>query len=114
MRRYTIDLIIPNHFWQKPVIVTRHEIHVNEIVIPANFATDGATTPRFLWPLIPPIGKWWPAALAHDYALTIMPRAQADRVFLASLKWCGIRPPLAYGMFLAVRLYGIIKMTLTR
>jgi hypothetical protein len=39
------------------------------IVVPAGFVTDGASVPRFLWPLYPPMdGDYDAAAVLHDYA----------------------------------------------
>jgi hypothetical protein len=36
--------------------------------IPQGAKSDGASTPREVWPLIPPFGKYWPAAFLHDAA----------------------------------------------
>ncbi len=36
--------------------------------LPAGAASDGASTPPEVWPLMPPFGKYWPAAYLHDAA----------------------------------------------
>lgn len=36
--------------------------------VPAGSLTDGASTPPILWPTIPPFGKYWLAAVLHDWA----------------------------------------------
>jgi hypothetical protein len=36
--------------------------------VPCGAKTDGASTPRAGWSLIPPFGKYWPAAVLHDSA----------------------------------------------
>jgi Protein of unknown function (DUF1353) len=35
---------------------------------PKGSQTDGASTPPVLWPTIPPFGKYWLAAVLHDWA----------------------------------------------
>lgn len=35
---------------------------------PAGSATDGVSTPRFIWNVIPPFGKTWFAGIIHDAA----------------------------------------------
>lgn len=35
--------------------------------VPTGFLTDGATIPRFLWWLLPPIGEYTQATTLHDY-----------------------------------------------
>jgi hypothetical protein len=36
--------------------------------LPAGASSDGASTPREVWPLLPPFGQYWPAAYLHDAA----------------------------------------------
>jgi hypothetical protein len=36
------------------------------IRVPAGFITDFASTPRIVWALIPPTGRWSKAAVVHD------------------------------------------------
>lgn len=37
------------------------------IVVPAGFVTDFASTPRALWSVIPPSGRYQLAAVVHDF-----------------------------------------------
>jgi Protein of unknown function (DUF1353) len=37
------------------------------IVVPAGFVTDFASTPRALWSVIPPTGRYQLAAVVHDF-----------------------------------------------
>ena len=37
-------------------------------IIPAGATSDGASTPPEVWPVMPPFGKYWPAAFLHDSA----------------------------------------------
>jgi hypothetical protein len=36
--------------------------------LPAGATSDGASTPKEVWPLLPPFGLYWPAAVLHDCA----------------------------------------------
>lgn len=80
------------------------------IRVPAGFVTDFASTPRVLWALIPPTGRYSKASVLHDDAYQHpemiappMTRRQADRLLLEGMdalatgrltRWCvliGIR-----------------------
>ena len=37
------------------------------VVVPKGFRTDLASSPRILWPILPPFGRWSAAAVLHDY-----------------------------------------------
>lgn len=37
-------------------------------VMPAGATSDGASTPREMWNVLPPFGVYWPAAVLHDCA----------------------------------------------
>ena len=108
--RYAVDLIVPRRFWQRPILVTRVPVNCGGVLVPPGFPTDGATTPRILWPIIHPIGRWWPAAVVHDYCLHCgMPRSDADAIFLKSLRECGVWPVIALAMYGGVRFFSLIK-----
>ena len=34
--------------------------------VPVGFTSDGATVPRILWALFPPVGRYFLAAVLHD------------------------------------------------
>ena len=61
--------------------------HVNGggivVEVPAGFVTDGASTPRLLWSIFPPAGRYAPAAAVHDYFCTTrcISRFLADAIF---------------------------------
>lgn len=77
------------------------------IRVPAGFASDGATIPRIFWSVLPPVHRYFPAALLHDYMLTVGTRAEADAQFKISLNALNIswfRRTVMYG---AVRLYAL-------
>src|SRR5438132_13707846 len=37
------------------------------IVVPAGFVTDFASTPRAIWAVLPPTGRYQMAAIVHDF-----------------------------------------------
>lgn len=87
-----------------------------KIVIEAGFKTDGASIPRWLWPLCghPLETPRLYAAIVHDYiysgrlkakGLTIK-RSQADALYREMLIALGISRIVAYTEWLAVRLCG--------
>ena len=40
---------------------------LEKVFIPCGFKTDFASTPRILWPIFPPMGKYTAAAVVHDF-----------------------------------------------
>jgi hypothetical protein len=81
------------------------------IVIPSGFITDFASTPRILYPIFPPIGKYNKATLVHDFLYSKksnrynLTRKQSDKFFLQSMEVLGIGKK-RYLMYYAVRLFG--------
>ena len=49
--------------------------------LPAGASSDGASTPPEVWPILPPFGKYWPAAYLHDaaYRNTLLVYAHPSR-----------------------------------
>ena len=105
------EILLPQYWWQKPRYRLLKPVQCAGYQVPAGFISDGATVPRLLWPLFPPIGKYLKATLVHDYLLTQNPqdRKTADLAFKACLTELGIAPWRANAMFWAVRVYGILK-----
>src|SRR5262249_56554985 len=57
------------------------------VVVPAGFVTDFASTPRALWSVIPPIGRYQLAAVVHDFLYwdQACVREQADAIFRVAM-----------------------------
>ena len=110
-RGYPIHATVhaPRRFWGRPTLEIVVPVIVNGWVVPAGFVTDGASTPRILWPVIHPWGKWLKAAILHDWLLTQGDREHADHEFYEALVWCGVRRPLAWLMWAGVRAYGLVQ-----
>jgi hypothetical protein len=64
-----VEILLPAHWLGR----VRYRLQQDEVVggyrMPAGFETDGASVPRLLWWLFPPIGRYLLAALVHDHAL---------------------------------------------
>lgn len=80
----------------------------DRITVPAGFETDFASTPRWSWPLVPPLGRYARAAALHDYLYETQtrPRAEADRIFAEAMGVARVPAALRIGMWAAVRLFG--------
>lgn len=87
-------------------------LQYGELIVPAEFESDGASVPRFFWRLVFPPGDAQAmfAAILHDYIYREKPkdwsRYDADRLFFELLKVDGVpkwRAKLAYW---GVRLFG--------
>ncbi|MBX9619789.1 MAG: DUF1353 domain-containing protein [Hyphomicrobiales bacterium] len=86
------------------------------IEIPAGFETDGATLPAALRLVLAVWGTYGRAACIHDFGYRLLERgaphvcmptrAAADNEFYTAMRACGTRPPLAFVMWAAVRLFG--------
>lgn len=78
------------------------------IKVPYGFKTDLVTSPRFIWPIIPPFGNWINAAILHDYLYVnnIGSRKQADKEFLYQLEKDEVKKWIRYTMYGYVRALG--------
>jgi hypothetical protein len=83
------------------------------IEVPAGFVTDFASVPRFLWPIVPPFGKYTRAATVHDWLYdqhrkgkAHYSKAYADAIFLEALQDCGCSWWTSTVMWLGVRIGG--------
>ena len=72
--------------------------------VPKGFVTDGATIPKIFWNILPPVHRYFPAAIVHDYLLSTGTRSFADRHFKIALKELDISKVRRFIMHAAVRL----------
>mgnify|MGYP005752922059 CR=1 FL=1 len=84
------------------------------LYIPAGYVTDGSTTPRLLWGIIPSYGRHDLATLVHDFIFsdTSYGREFADNEFLYWLISCRVSWIKRTLMFNAVSLYSSIILSL--
>lgn len=82
----------------------------HRITVPCGFVTDFASTPRFMWRLIPPTGRYTRAAVIHDLLYRtkgLATRAQADAVLYEAMKFpCGVGFVTRWAVYLGVRVGG--------
>lgn len=92
----------------QPFRVRLPELGHKIISVPHGFVTDFASVPRFFWRIVPPWGRYSPAAVVHDYlyASGRVSRAEADLAFLGLMKRLGVPLWKRWTMYRAVRLFG--------
>jgi hypothetical protein len=83
------------------------------IEIPEGFVTDFASTPFFLWWILPPTGRYTRAALVHDKLYSDhrrgvyhYSRAFADAVLLEACRDCKCRELTCETIWIGVRIGG--------
>lgn len=119
MNNFTSELIVKSITPTKWQLTGDFFYYFNEsdkekgILIPRNFITDFASSPRLLWSLVPPTGRYTKAAVLHDYLYSKdeelelnISRKQADKIFLNAMQVLGVKKWRAYAMYFAVRIFG--------
>ena len=92
-------------------------VHVElRVEAPAGTTTDLASTPRLLWPIMPPSGRYAAAAVIHDtlYRNRALPRVICDAIFLAAMRDLSVKPWRRFLMWLGVRLFGASSYRIRR
>jgi hypothetical protein len=97
-----------NSTWRKlPVLVLTQPLTVCGIQIPVGTQTDGATVPVLLRWLFPPLDRYLPAVILHDYLLQTLSRpsrSTADNLFAIALRECNVPRWRRWCLIAAVRL----------
>ena len=112
------ELVEPFCFYYQEVDENKYRIfyqnreksiwEILNLVIPKGFITDFASTPRILYPIIPPIGIYNKACIIHDYLYQekIFSRKNCDLIFLQAMKILDVPKWKRNLMFAVVRLFG--------
>ena len=81
-------------------------------VIPSGINTDFASIPRGLRWLIPRVGDHGMAAVMHDWLceFKILPRKEADKLFLEGMKTSGVNWWKRRTMYFGVRAYSMVTL----
>jgi hypothetical protein len=79
--------------------------------IPEGFGTNFASVPKFWQGVFSPLGRYWLAALVHDYLYDTYPihtysRKFCDGVFLEVMRLLGVGRATRYPLYWSVRLFG--------
>jgi len=81
-----------------------------DIEVPKGYKTDGASVPRVFWWLFPPNRTdYLPCAILHDFLCDKEEYKKADKLFRECLKELGVDRFSRTVLYLAVRLYHIIR-----
>lgn len=79
------------------------------LIIPSDgFKTDLASIPRAFWALLPPSGKYAPAAVIHDYMIycDCYPKKVIDKAFREAMRCLNVSFIKREVIYLAVKLFG--------
>lgn len=81
------------------------------IIVPADFITDFASTPKLFYPIFPPIGIYNKATIIHDYLYSKLSQHQfnrklCDKILLQAMEVLGVPKYKRLLMFWAVRIFG--------
>ncbi len=93
----------------KPFVYTSK--NGRQFTVPEGIRTDFASIPRaFRW-MIARVGKYGKAAVLHDWLCEykIVPRKQADKIFLEAMEVLGVSWFKRRTMYFGVRSYSIIS-----
>jgi len=113
-RHLIVKHIAPKTWWARAQWQLSENMMFNGVFVPKGFVTDGASTPLAIAWLVSPTGKAMRSAVVHDFLLQQLQknesRRDADIKFLESLMIENVGTNRARLMFLAVRIFGIVKV----
>lgn len=66
-----IRVMLPTHWYSKPMYILVAPLTNGPYVAPKGFTSDGATIPRLLWWVWPPVNRYFLPAVMHDYTLSL-------------------------------------------
>ena len=80
----------------------------DRVTVPVGFVSDFASSPFFVWSLIPPWGRYSKAAVLHDYcySINLHSRKWSDDLFLEAMLVLEVPRWKALLLYWAVRLGG--------
>ena len=100
--------LLPDHWLGRVRYRLITSVSVPPYDVPEGFVTDGASVPRIFWSVFPPVGRYFVAAIVHDYALEQgVGWHEANGRFDYVLRKLGIRGWRRILMVKAVQLNGI-------
>lgn len=113
MYEVKVSLILPMSNYDHVRYMLLEPVTLLGYTAPEGFITDGASVPRLLWFWLPPVHKYFAAAVIHDWLLSInTDRKVADEIFYKCLKKLGIGSIRSKLMYWAVSLNTISKKIL--
>lgn len=78
------------------------------IAVPEGRLTDLASTPRILWNIYPPFGRYLGPAVIHDelYTTQVMTKEKSDLIFLEAMIYKQVWPLTRWNLYHAVKWFG--------
>lgn len=119
--KIVVEFIPAPHWWDvsKWKLHKKYESYNGHYIAPKGFITDGASIPRFFLRIFSPTGRYFGAAIVHDYILKNPPLyleensedhwSHANNEFKAELKALGITRWRIVFLVSSVRVWGWIK-----
>jgi len=106
-----VEIIIPKNWYDPVYYKTLETVNIMGFTIPCGFEFDGASVPRILWSIFPPIGRYTSAALLHDYLLTTSDKSwgECTSFFNKELKQLKISTWRRVLMVAGVTMHGYFK-----
>lgn len=80
----------------------------SSVEVPKGFVTDLASTPKFLWPILPPTKRYTHAAIVHDYHYwtQTISRTDADDIFKIAMGELDVPGWTSFAIYQAVSKFG--------
>lgn len=105
-----LDVILPVKTFERTKYRLLEEENIAGYIIQKDFITDGATIPRFLWCLFPPTGRYFYAAVVHDWLLDNNHSwDEANQAFKEVLIHYKVKPVVITIFYNSVVIYARIK-----
>jgi hypothetical protein len=97
--------------------------------LPVGTYSNGASTPREMWSVLPPFGKYWMAAFLHDgaydnmlqiqqpngaFTVARLPKSQCDALLFEAMDSLGVTQEEKAAIYKAVDLFGQAYFNLAR
>lgn len=107
-RAFLVDFAFGKYWmlWQ-PLTYSIKDSGVS-ITVPAGFVTDLVSTPRAVWSLIPPTGRYQRAAIIHDWLYWMQPctRVQSDQIMVLAMEELGVDGVTRLAIYEALERFG--------
>jgi hypothetical protein len=99
--------------WRDPVLwklLVEYKSANGNVTVPEGFITDGASVPRILTPIFPRTGRYFGAAIVHDYIIVEEDNwKKANKEFDEELRALDIEWWRRFLILNSVKIYGKLK-----
>jgi len=109
-----VQFVPPKKWYQSArwKLLKEYVSHNGHVTVPVGFISDGATVPPFLYNYFSPTGRYFGAAIIHDYILwTEHDWSKANREFKEELSVLDVVTWRRWPMIWAVRVWAFLRET---